>query len=99
MAQVKSTNESNEATTEDTNSININTALSKAIKEGNLDQVITLVEQNEQVVDEQIEEGIKPAHLAIRYGHLHIVEWLLKHGVSIECATVPNAFVTLGCFE
>src|SRR5690242_3516542 len=63
--------------------------LIQAIKSGDEKQVIELT-CKENAFDSTNSDGYKPIHLAIQYGHLHLVDWFLNNGVSLECGTVPH---------
>ncbi len=74
---------------------------------GDLDHVKLLVEQGVVNVNERDERGATLAHKAAGQGHLHILQWLLEMGASMELTTqsgetpkdVARRFSQLACLK
>src|SRR5262245_59305560 len=59
-------------------------SLIKAIEEGNLEQVVAILETNDELVNQRDESGATPLHYATLNGHRQIVRLLVKQGAQIN---------------
>lgn len=65
--------------------------LLKACTEGDLDSVKDLIEKSNFNPDEKI-NGSLPIELAVIYGHIETVKYLISKGVNIKVKTGPSGF-------
>lgn len=74
---------------------------------GDLDHVKLLVEQGIVSINERDERGATLAHKAAGQGHLHILQWLIEMGASMDLTTqsgetpkdVARRFGQLACLK
>lgn len=72
----------------------LNQTVQKAIKEGQLDILKQLVENNEDVMHAYTPVGTV-LHLAAEYNQLAIVKWLLESGMDIDEQAFPYKYTAI----
>jgi ankyrin repeat domain-containing protein 42 len=74
---------------------------------GDLEHIKLLIEQGVVHINERDERGATLAHKAAGQGHLHVLQWLIEMGASMELATqsgetpkdVARRFAQLACLK
>src|SRR5262245_63241815 len=60
--------------------------LIEAVKQGDLESVRTMLDANDEIVNQRDESGATPLHYATLNGHRQIVRLLLERGAEINIA-------------